>query len=156
MKRKIMICDDEKEILNVLARKINEIQPEKWSIKTTDNISKLLAEFENEVPDVLFLDIVLGKDNGIEHACEIQKRYPYLPIIFITGYNEYAQEIFRIKPIYMLTKPFEEEKIKDALKRAEEFINQCRSSYIYILCQMEKYTISTVRKFIMRKAQREK
>lgn len=141
MKRKLIICDDEVEILNNLSSKIEELQPEKWDIQTVKTREQLEECFISETPDLLMLDIQLKGDNGIEAACEIQKRYPYLPIIFITGYIEYAQEIFRIRPVYMLIKPFDDEKIKDALIRAEEFIDKCKSNYIQFSSKGNIYNI---------------
>ena len=142
MKRKIVICDDEQKILDNLARKIEEIQPGKWDISLVDSLEKMNEYLDNRTPDILFLDILLEDGNGIDLACEIQKKHPYIPIIFITGYSEYAQEIFRIRPVYMLTKPFKDEKIHDALLRAIEFMGKCQSGHIALTVKGKIYSIA--------------
>lgn len=141
MRRKLVICDDEIKILKDLSMKIEELQPEKWDIQELDSMDKLRESLEKTIPDLLMLDIKLGNDNGIELACEIQKKCPYLPIIFITGYNEYAQEIFRIRPIYLLIKPFKDDKVYDALVRAEKHIHKCKSSYVRFVSKGNIYNI---------------
>ncbi len=141
MKKKMIICDDEKNILEELRKKIEILQPEKWDIKTVETLQMLENEIKVELPDLILIDILLDDGNGIDLACKIQKEYPYIPIIFITGYTEYAQEIFRIRPIYMLTKPFSDERITDALNRALDYIDKCNSKYIKIVANGNIYNI---------------
>lgn len=143
MKRKIVICDDEQKILENLSGKIKEIQPGKWDISVVDSLEKLKEYLTDNEPDLLLLDIRLEDGNGIDLACEIQGKHPYIPIIFITGYNEYAQEIFRVKPIYMLTKPFNDEKIRDALLRAVEFMEKCKSGHIVLKTKGKIYNVDS-------------
>ena len=138
---KIIICDDEENILKKLENKIQELQPKQWEIETVRTLKMLENMLETDIPDLIFLDILLDDGNGIDLACKIQKEHPYIPIIFITGYTEFAQEIFRIKPIYMLTKPFGDERIKDALNRAHDFIEKCHSKYIKIVSNGNIYNI---------------
>lgn len=121
--KKILIYDDEARITENLAEMIEKIQPGKWEIlkcHTKEELEEICRD-RQEFPEILFIDIELDSINGIDIACMIQKKYPWTAIVFITGYMEYAQEIFRVKPVYMLLKPFDEKKIESALSRAEEY-----------------------------------
>ncbi len=54
--------------------------------------------------------------NGLETAQEIQKRFPKLNIVFITGHPEYALQAHGLFPSGFLTKPIDELDIMTAIK----------------------------------------
>jgi CheY-like chemotaxis protein len=45
------------------------------------------AALATQVPDVVFLDMVVGAESGIAIAQQIHGRYPLLPIYMLTGYT---------------------------------------------------------------------
>lgn len=55
--------------------------------------------------DVLFLDIEVGKENGIDIAKELRKQYPDMIIIVITSYLKYSMEGYKIQAARYLLKP---------------------------------------------------
>lgn len=66
--------------------------------------------------DVAFLDIVMPGMTGIELAL----RLPADPlVVFVTGYNQYAEEAFRVKAAYYLLKPVDRHRLDEMLNRVE-------------------------------------
>lgn len=55
--------------------------------------------------DVLFLDIEVGKENGIEIAKKLRVHYPDMIIIVITSYLKYSMEGYKIQAARYLLKP---------------------------------------------------
>lgn len=118
----IGICDDDINILSQL-KKLIESQYKDVDIKLFEEPMKfeeyMLNSSENTI-DIMIMDIFFETDNGIQVAKRIQKRYPTLPLIYLTGYIDYARDIFESDPIYFLVKPIESGKLYDAINRAIE------------------------------------
>ena len=118
----IGICDDDARVLTQLETVIKE----KFKDLFVETFSKPLELEEylknpNTRPiDIMIMDIVFENDNGIAAAKRIQQRYPKLPLIYLTGYIDYARDIFESDPIYFLVKPVKREKLFDAINRAIE------------------------------------
>ena len=117
--QKIMIgiCDDERLILNLLKRKIEEcILKKGWvaEIITFESGMELLER----VPeiDVVFLDIEMPDLDGIETGRYIQSLNGNCKIIMATSKVERFKESFRINAFRFITKPFEAEEIEEALQ----------------------------------------
>lgn len=71
---------------------------------------------------IVFLDIELEEENGIEFAGQIRERYPGTVLIFITGHERYVYECFRVQPLDFLRKPLNRNALETAFGRA---IGQC-------------------------------
>lgn len=55
--------------------------------------------------DLLFLDIEVGRENGIEIAKELRKHQPDLLIVVITSYVKYSMDGYKIQAARYLLKP---------------------------------------------------
>ena len=116
----IGICDDDEKILSqlevIIRERYKEVRVEKFlePMKLEEN----LLNPETRQIDIMIMDIVFEKDNGIMAAKRIQQRYPKMPLIYLTGYIDYARDIFESDPIYFLVKPVKKEKLYDAISRA--------------------------------------
>lgn len=94
---------------------------------TQESIPHEIAEFsgaqelrealETKTFDLLILDIMLGEGNGMELAKEIRKWDENTSIIFITGYDGYAEMGYDVQAKHFLTKPIVWEKLRMALLR---------------------------------------
>lgn len=135
MMMNIAICDDDQNICTLLS----DIVREYGSLNTLGlsvrqfNASEDLLEYlaEGEPLDLLFLDIELDELTGIDIGRKIRsdsKRHD-LQIVYISGNRNYAMELFEVRPMNFLIKPFEKEKIFSMLDLAIELIS--RSHYLY-------------------------
>ena len=115
------ICDDDEKILNLLCRMIEEQYGEQIQIQTWSSPQEMLFYCEDQgvVPlDIVLIDIVLKRDSGVELAKKLQQLSRRVKIIFITGFIEFAADIFEIEPVYLLKKPISVIKLVEAIDRA--------------------------------------
>lgn len=68
-------------------------------------------------PDLVFLDINLDRDNGLELAKRLLQLKPTPAIVFVTAYDEYALQAFELNAIDYILKPFDEERIRKTLEK---------------------------------------
>ena len=121
MNYKVLIVDDE-----LLAREAISLRLKNHEIFTVcaeadnGNDAVLLTEFLR--PDVVFLDIEMPGMTGIDTAKIIMEKYAPL-IIFVSAYQNYAIDAFRVNAVDYLLKPIKDshfqemiEKISHALK----------------------------------------
>ncbi len=76
--------------------------------------------------DLIFLDIEFKTVNGIEIGKKIREemKNETTQIIYISGKESYAMELFEIRPLNFFIKPLQAEKIKKAVKKAIELIEK--------------------------------
>ena len=72
---------------------------------------------------MVFLDIHMPGEKGIEIATKLLqlKNPPY--VIFITAYDEYAVQAFELYALDYLLKPFDDERFKKTIERAESMMS---------------------------------
>jgi len=86
-KLKILIVDDEMEILKLL-KEVFELRG--WDIIVTPVGTSVPIILDKEAVDVVLLDIKLPDGSGLDILKETRKKYPKLPIIMFTalGYED--------------------------------------------------------------------
>ncbi len=72
------------------------------------------------LPDLIFLDINIPEQNGIELAKKIRNSGFNTSIIFVTAYEQYALEAFEVEAVDYILKPFEEKRIYSTMNRLYE------------------------------------
>ena len=119
---RIAICDDNEEAVREIEKYLYIIKKEmdaKLEIHTFVDSSDFVYDIENERGyDIVFLDIELGVQNGIDIAKEIVEKSAETIIIFITAYHQYIYDSFQVRPIGFIEKPFELELVKTTFIRA--------------------------------------
>lgn len=121
----IAICDDEKEIRELLKNKIEICYPEAHIVLFGTG-KELLAS--GEKADLLFLDIQMPGVNGMETARELRKTNQKMILIFVTAWEEYVFEAFDVDAFHYLVKPFTDEKFYNVLQKAvRQYREGCRS-----------------------------
>lgn len=119
MKRKLLICDDEKHIQDVLK---SYFQLEGFQVFTASDGEEGLAVFNAEKPHMVILDIMMPKISGREVCMEIRKT-SQVPIIMLTAKidEEDILRSFDIGADDYVTKPFSPKqvvaRVKAVLKR---------------------------------------
>lgn len=68
-------------------------------------------------PDVLFLDIEMPELSGLEIAERVYADKLETEVVFITAYNQYAIDAFRVNALDYLLKPVMEEDLERSLER---------------------------------------
>ncbi len=125
---RIGICDDEKEIQELIEEKVRKHCPEEEIVIFSSGEELLAAE---PTPDLVFLDIRMDGKNGIETAAGLRRKKKKLLIIFITALEEYVFSAFDVGAFHYLVKPFSDEKFYEVLDRAreeyQESVKPCRN-----------------------------
>ena len=113
---KTVIVDDEILILELLK---NMLQQEEQIEIVGEYTSprKALAEIRALRPDLLFLDIEMPGMNGIELATQILNDTPDVGIVFVTAYDQYAVQAFKLNAIHYILKPPNPGDIRQAITR---------------------------------------
>ncbi len=123
MEQKILIVDDEAHIRMLIEQTLEELEDEGVNFFTADNGEQALQIIQEESPQLVFLDVMMPKMNGME-VCRRVKKELALNDVFIILLTAKGQELDRQRgqevgaDLYM-TKPFDPEallrKAKDVL-----------------------------------------
>ncbi|MDB4107642.1 response regulator transcription factor, partial [Bacteroidia bacterium] len=125
MAQKILIVDDEQDIVELL--KYN-LEKEGYKCYTASNGEEAVAKAKDKKPDLVLLDIMMPKMDGIE-ACRLIRKEDSLQgifIAFLTARGEEYSEIagFEVGADDYITKPIKPRvltsRIKALLKRKKE------------------------------------
>lgn len=76
-------------------------------LETFTNPETALEYVKNNAIDIAFLDIEMPGINGLELAERIQEIDPYVSIIFVTAFDQYALDAFKAHAIGYLLKPLD-------------------------------------------------
>lgn len=131
----IAICDDEQDQAMYALRCIRTIEQnnEKFNIKIFSNPNILVDEIDkNGNFDIYILDIYMPEMEGTKLAELIRKRNEDCQIIFTTTSKSHAIDAFELNAIDYLVKPFDKEKLVDAVKKAVSLYNLSRLQSIVI------------------------
>ena len=93
---RIFAIDDEQLMLGALHKAIAEAEPGSEINDFKNARSVLDAIDQGVIPDVVFSDIRLPRMNGLNLAVKIKEKVPNARIVFVTGYMEYAAEVWRM------------------------------------------------------------
>ncbi|ASB87968.1 LytTR family DNA-binding domain-containing protein [Bacillus sonorensis] len=113
---KVLIVDDEmfaRDELRYLLERTKEVD----AIDEAEHIEEAFDKMADQKPDILFLDIDLSGENGFDIAKRLKKMSAPPAVVFATAYDEYALKAFEVDAIDYLTKPFDEERIRQTIKK---------------------------------------
>ena len=117
MKKKILICDDERGVRESLKL----ILSDKYDILFAEDGKKAIDEIKRN-PDLkgMLLDIKMPILNGLELLKYVKKHNHRMPIIVVTGYQsvETAAEFLKIGAVNYITKPFRSQTVIETLEQA--------------------------------------
>lgn len=108
-----MLLDDELPSLTYLKMLCEQI-PELEVIRAFNNATLFLKEIPGLEFDLCILDIEMPDFNGLQVANLLKGK----PVIFTTGYNEYAAEAFDLDAIDYVRKPIKLERLQLAVQKA--------------------------------------
>ena len=123
MGKKLLIVDDESHIRMLLEQTLEDLEDEGVEFFTAENGEEALEIIKTEKPELVFLDVMMPKMNGME-VCRKVKKELLLTDVFIVLLTAKGQELDRLKgqevgaDVYM-TKPFDPEVI---LAKAKEVL----------------------------------
>lgn len=101
----IFICDDEPQMLQQIAEKVNTSLPESQIMKARNSV-EVLEMLQTQDCDVLLLDIDMPVINGLEIAKRLEevKRKPLL--VFVTSHDELVYDSLQFHPFGFVRKSY--------------------------------------------------
>lgn len=118
----ILIVDDEKYIRDELAYIIEKFDHVKVLWQTGDP-DEVLEKIEKLSIDIIFLDIKLRYENGLNLARKINDLSKKPAIILSTAYDQYAISGFELSVSDYILKPFSENRVGRAIEKAIGHLN---------------------------------
>ena len=111
--KKILIVDDEKDVLLMLEKRLTA---EGYSVITTTKSTNAIALAKSQLPDIIILDIVMPGMDGGEVAAKLREDplTRSIPVIFLTALlskTEEYQENRMIGSNITFAKPFDTEEL---------------------------------------------
>ena len=110
---RIAVCDDENVIVNQIEHIISEVC-KRESIPVNIDVFYSGRELKRQVTsgtkyDIIFLDIQMKGGDGITAAENIRKVDDNVLLIYVSGYDKYMMELFRLDVFGFIKKPIDEE-----------------------------------------------
>ena len=131
---RILLVDDEKLQLLRLEKAVGEAAPEGTELLCFSNPLQALDALEGQNVDIAFLDIEMAGMNGIELAKRIKDKCPKANIVFVTAYDQYALDAYRLHASGYVTKPVNKEKIAAELANLRNPIALSSEKKLQIKC----------------------
>ena len=110
-----IIVEDEPTGLENLRRKLEQNCPEVDIVAECMNGADAIRQIRRHLPDVIFLDIMLGDMTGFDVLKEI--RQPTFEVIFTTSYDEYAIQAIKTNALDYLLKPVDIDELIEAVSK---------------------------------------
>lgn len=109
-----LVADDEPLLRERLVTLLGALWPELEVVAQARNGRQAVEMFDQENPEVAFLDVHMPGMNGIEAGRCIGER---AQLVFVTAFDQYAVEAFRQGAIDYLLKPVETDRLADTVQR---------------------------------------
>src|SRR5690606_23888711 len=101
-----IIIDDEEHCISRLSRLIDEYCKDDVSVSgVATDIAAGIELVKSDRPDLVFLDVQIGRDNGFEFIRALPEEN--LKIVFTTAFEKYAVDAFKVNAVDYLLKPID-------------------------------------------------
>jgi two-component system response regulator GlrR len=119
---KILIVDDDANLLELIKMRLESAQYEVTALREEENA---VAAFKADAFDLCLIDLMLASRDGISLMEEFHAVNPEVPAIILTAHGsiQNAVEAMRRGAYSYLTKPFEP---RDVLLQIERALEKCR------------------------------
>ncbi|MEG0052912.1 MAG: LytTR family DNA-binding domain-containing protein [Comamonas sp.] len=120
-----LIAEDEPLLAQALQQALAQAWPGLEIIASVaDGLSAAQQALE-QLPDVLFLDIRMPGQSGLDAAADIADRWPAdLPLpalVFVTAYDQYALAAFEAQAMDYVLKPVQADKLQRSVQRLQNW-----------------------------------
>src|SRR5271165_7055775 len=117
-----IIVDDEQLACDELSYLLKDF-PEVDLIATGSNGLQAAELIQKMEPDLVFLDVNMPGLDGLGVVRQLREKGVELPhVIFVTAYDQYAVEAFRLEALDYLLKPVDKVRLAESVDRALRFV----------------------------------
>src|SRR5436309_334506 len=123
-----LVVDDEKLACDELAFLLRDF-PEVDVIARASNGLEAVDLIRKLEPELVFLDINMPGLDGLGVVRQLRESEGEMPhVIFVTAYDQFAVEAFRLEAMDYLLKPLEKGRLAETIERARRVIHEKRPS----------------------------
>ena len=122
---KIIVVEDVELILKSIVRNIQQLNMGFDVVATAENGKVALDLIDKYVPNIVISDIKMPVMDGLELFNTIEKKYPYIAKIIISGYDdfEYAKQALKYEVKDYLLKPLRQEELESTLSSVKIYLD---------------------------------
>lgn len=122
-KIKTILVDDEPDAIELLKKLLKDF-PEIDIVTTANNAITAYKAILKYQPDLLFLDIQMPMESGIELSERLRTLSIHPAIIFVTAYDKYAISAIKHAALDYILKPINRSDLKEAISRYKTSFKQ--------------------------------
>lgn len=134
---KIAVCDDIREERELLQKDLEKL----WDNAQIDGFEtgeQLLERVkEGRRYNLIFIDIFLGREDGIELGRELRRYQSGAELVYVSSSREFGPEIYELEALHYLLKPYNLRDLEEVKKRYDR-IEEKRSSVLHIRIGQKK------------------
>jgi two-component system LytT family response regulator len=119
---RVLIIDDEPLARDRL-RALVKAEPNLTLVAEYTNGPEAIAGIVQHGPDLIFIDVEMPGCNGLQ-VVQALPAHLRPAVLFVTAHDRFAVEAFAVQAVDYLLKPFDRERFRTAVKRADEFIKK--------------------------------
>src|SRR5512133_4259643 len=119
MTARILIVDDEEIVIRSCVRILND---DLYAVDSAPGGFEALKKVDETTYDILILDVMMPKMDGLEVLQHVKERHPDVDVIMMTGLSEIqtAVKAMKLGAFDYLSKPFDPDELKMVVDRALE------------------------------------
>jgi two-component system, LytTR family, response regulator len=126
---KAIIIDDEEMARTLLQGMVAEYCDNVETVDLCKDLPTGVKAIRKHKPDIVFLDIEMPGHSGLELLDFFDENEINFSIIFVTAYNRYAIQAFKLSAVDYLLKPIEVDDLKNAMTLFERNKNHNKVTY---------------------------
>ena len=119
---KVIIIDDENKARRLISTLLIENCSDITLQLEANDLETGVALIKEHQPDIVFLDIEMPKHSGLQIVDFFEPHEMNFQIIFVTAYNDYAIQAFKISAVDYILKPVDILELKTAIEKAKKNI----------------------------------
>ncbi|SFA49803.1 two component transcriptional regulator, LytTR family [Pedobacter suwonensis] len=143
-----ILVDDEAANLENLKILLAKYCPEIKVVVCSTTIEEAFAQVKLHHPDLLFLDIQMGKTTGFDLLKQLTEKT--FEVVFVTAYDHYGIQAVKFAALDYLLKPVDPEELKAAVEKAKIRIkNKIDGDQLNFLLSQIKKSEATIPKIAL-------
>jgi DNA-binding LytR/AlgR family response regulator len=123
-----LIAEDEPLLAHALQAELARAWPALQVVATVGDGDAAVAQALRLKPDVLFLDIRMPGQTGLQAAAELADEWPegvpFPVLVFVTAFDAYAVEAFEAQAVDYVLKPVQPERLARTVQRVQQVLAQ--------------------------------
>jgi DNA-binding LytR/AlgR family response regulator len=121
-----LIAEDEPLLALSLQQELAQAWPELQIAATVGDGNSAVTQALDLLPDVLFFDIRMPGQSGLEAAAELADAWPagraFPALVFVTAYDQYAVQAFETHAVDYIVKPVQPARLQKTVAKVQELL----------------------------------